>query len=422
MDTTFQILKPASGARPPAHYSHTSLTQIETCPRRWWLLHSQFEELRGRYPEPISAAGMLGSIVHGTLEQFSIEFARAIPREEGSSIKDFRKQFPVREIVRARRKRFLEEANANPRAQIAALESNVSVDSCISLFKELIRRSYGEPAFECLVAAQNSRREAKGAPPTAQPVGHGGASERKKITCPSVSPEVDLKLEDPRIRGKIDLVATALEGDTLVEYKTGQPQPEHEKQSRLYAFLWWAVTGRLVRERQLLYPNHDIVKLGEVTRDEVEQEGKLVRERIAWAEKEIQSTLPSVHLDAERCGTCTVRQLCPEYWSARETATARWMLVEVGTARARTDAVEWRDIQIELDQTEPLSEGFIVRAREKEGVKRIVCKVPHQFRPASMSSYTKVRLLNVRVVADGDGLRIVWSSFSEAFWGRDSTC
>src|SRR6202040_571608 len=81
---------------------------------------------------------------------------------EPGGIKAFRRQFPIREIVRETRRRLLGSVRGNPRAQIAMLEANVSVDGCISLFKDLIRRSYGEPAFESDVATGHFEDRSEG--------------------------------------------------------------------------------------------------------------------------------------------------------------------------------------------------------------------------------------------------------------------
>jgi len=281
-------------------------------------------------------------------------------------------------------------------------------------FKDLVRLSYGQPALESGAAAQRSEDRGEerlvGAPTELI-----GERAGKAVPCPAVLPEVTLKVENPRVYGKIDLVVTAEEGDSLVEYKTGEPRPEHEKQSRLYAFLWWAVTGRVVRERQLLYPNQNPVKLGAMTQAQLEEEGTQLRARIVWANGEVESALPSVHLDADRCRSCTVRQLCEEYWTARETSASRWTQDDTGRARPSTGNPEWRDLEIELLQTEQLAEGFIVRGRPKGGA-QIVCKIPPQFRASSADSFKNVRFLNVGLVGDGEGARLVWSSASEAFW------
>lgn len=83
--------------------------------------------------------------------------------------------------------------------------------------------------------------------------------------------------------------------------------------------------------------------------------------------------------------------------------------------RVGSDSVEWRDLQIELRDVKQLPEGFIALA-DGEGGKQIMCKLPPRFRPASVTSYSVVRLLNVGLAHDGDGLRVVWSKFSEVFW------
>ena len=53
-----------------------------------------------------------------------------------------------------------------------------------------------------------------------------------------------------------------------------------------------------------------------------------------------------------------------------------------------------------------------------KGGTQIVCKIPPQFRAGSGDSFKTVRFLNVGLVADGEGARLVWSSASEAFGVR----
>ena len=414
MNPLYQILKPTSGANPPAYYSHTGLTQIESCPRRWWLLHSKYDPLVGRYPEPVAPGAMIGSIVHSALERFSVEFSRSGLSEETSGLREFRRQFPIREIVRERRKQFLEEARDNPRAQLAVLEANVSVDVCISVFKDLVRRSYGEPALESNAAVKDAESKSE-APVAPQKTTADGYSAWRDVPCPAVLPEVMLKLEDPPVHGKIDLVITGTDGDTLIEFKTGEPWPEHQRQSALYSFLWWAVTGRFACERQLLYPNQNIVKLRGMSQVELKEEGIALNERVTRAKQELSRTPPSVRIEADRCRSCTVRQLCEEYWTANATAGSRWVWDSVAQPRA-AGSMEWRDLQIDLAQTERFAEGLVVRGNLKGAAKQVVCKIPPQFRASATGSHKNVRLLNVGLVPEGEGERVVWSRASEAFW------
>jgi CRISPR/Cas system-associated exonuclease Cas4 (RecB family) len=418
MDTFYQILSPSQAPRLPSHYSHTSLVQIENCPRRWWLSHSGYDGLPRGYPEPVSPAAMLGSIVHATLERFSADYARVISSGDETAIQEFRKQFPLRTTVHAERHAFLQRAKTNVRTDLVALETNVSVDACISLFKDLIRRNFGPAAIESLLIAartDNGQRQ-----PWVPSAGLPQPESRAKVQvpCPALLPEVDLKIDTPPLRGKIDLAVTEPEGDTLVEYKTGEPKPEHEEQSLLYAFLWWTVTGRLARERQLIYASQETVKLGPVTLAVMEQEAKRAAERVKQARDEIASASPRVHLDSEACRLCPVRQLCSPYWRARETEAGRWTEASLRTADGDRESMKWRDLEIALENVEQLPEGFIAHIGGGDNKKRILCKLPVRFRPASLRSYEAVRLLNVGLIPEGpDALRIVWSNFSEAFWG-----
>ena len=420
MDPFYQIVSPSQAPRLPSHYSHTSLVQIEDCPRRWWLSHSGYDGLEGRYPEPASPAAMLGSIVHSTLERFSAGYARVISTGNEKAIQEFRKQFPLRATVHAERQAFLQRARTNIRTDLGALEANVSVDACISMFKDLIRRNFGPAAIESLlIAAQTGNGQKRWVPSARLPQAVKNA--KVQVPCPALLPELDLKIDTPPLRGKIDLAVTELEGDTLVEYKTGEPKPEHEEQSLLYAFLWWTVTGRLARERQLVYASQETVKLGPVTQKVVEQEARRAAERVERARNEIQNPSPRVHLDSEGCRLCPVRQLCSPYWRARETEAIRWTEASLRAADGGRESIQWRDLEIALEDVEQLPEGFIAHIGGAQSKKRILCKLPSRFRPTSVSTYAVVRLLNVGLIPEGsDTLRIVWTSFSEAFWGAAS--
>src|SRR5205807_624146 len=94
--------------------------------------------------------------------------------------------------------------------------------------------------------------------------------------------------------------------------------------------------------------------------------------------------------------------------------------VLAGVGKGNTN-MEWRDMEVDLRGAEWLSQGFVKRMQVPaitDEVTQIVCKVPHRFAPEVENSFSRVRLLNVGVSREGQALRILWSAFSEVFWGN----
>ena len=83
--------------------------------------------------------------------------------------------------------------------------------------------------------------------------------------------------------------------------------------------------------------------------------------------------------------------------------------------------MEWRDIELDLRGAEWLPQGFVKRVHAlaiADEATQIVCKIPHRFAPEVDNSFSTVRLLNVGVSREGQAFRILWSAFSEVFWGN----
>jgi len=107
--------------------------------------------------------------------------------------------------VQAERQTFLQRAKANIRTDLAALEANVSIDACISLFKDLIRRNFGPAAIESLlIAARSSNGQRRTWLPSAR-LPQAESRAKVQVPCPALLPEIDLKIDTPPLRGKIDL-------------------------------------------------------------------------------------------------------------------------------------------------------------------------------------------------------------------------
>lgn len=63
----------------PAHWSHSSLKEIEACPSQWMLSRADYPDLwqRGGYPPLPVVAAIFGNVVHGVVEHLAKELSIA---------------------------------------------------------------------------------------------------------------------------------------------------------------------------------------------------------------------------------------------------------------------------------------------------------------------------------------------------------
>lgn len=455
MHPVFRLRQPKTGAPPPDRLSFSALREIDLCPRRWWLLHSQYDGLLGPYPELVFAATVRGAVVHGALKAFGGVLRRAGDPAPGSvDFVEMRRAFPLRETVRQLRREALNHLANNPRVDVVALSAAVSVDGCIAAFKRLVTQAYsrhvmGHSEAEVLASMGDAavcqgearvvtcssweRRFPQGCghepsasgetngPPAAGP---DRWSHPDAVPCPAVLPEVQVEIADPPLRGTIDLVVTDQEGDTVVELKTGEPRAEHECQSRIYAVLWWCSTGRPIRRRLLVYADHEPVPLSGLGTDELRLETALLRERAATARANLRHHPPPARPTAHKCLLCPVRQMCEDYWQSPTTIENRWTIESLASLRDGEMATGLRDLELDLNEAEELQNGFSVQVAVPSGVRRngemcicFLCKVPPKFHPGMLRTVSRARLLRVGLRRQGSLVRAVWSHHSEVFWG-----
>lgn len=452
MHPVFRLQPPKIGAHLPECLSHSALTEIELCPRRWWLLQSQYDGLIGPYPEPVFAATVMGSVVHGALKAFADALRRTGSPAPGSvEFAEVRRVFPLRETVRQLRREALDHLTNNPRVDVATVAAAVSVDGCIAAFKRLVTQAYsgdviaepGEDVVANVAAANVSGSEAvastsvrSGIEPardaeldsavwwaTDGPLAAG--TDRRPypvaVPCPAVLPEVQVEIADPPLRGTIDLVVTETRGDTVVEFKTGEPRPEHETQLRIYAVLWWRWTSRPIQRRLLVYADHEPVPLSGLGVEELEREVAALRQRIDVVRADVSHYPPPARPAADKCPVCPVRQLCDEYWQAPATIESRWSADSLTGLLDGQTVVAWRDLEIDLRNPQEFGYGFSTqlvpgrRPHEEEPI-RLLCNVPQKFHPGALRTQRRVRLLRVGLRRESNVVRVIWSRGSEAFW------
>jgi hypothetical protein len=146
-----------------------------------------------------------------------------------------------------------------------------------------------------------------------------GPAFRRRPTTTGTHPEITLADEKLRLMGRIDLLTVGDDDATIVDYKTGEPDPGHVDQVNLYALLW--VLDRVVNPQQLpvgqltiAYPNHDR-DVGPEERADLNALEEVVRSRIAIADNLADEVPPEARPAPELCGFCPVKGLCGTYWS-----------------------------------------------------------------------------------------------------------
>ena len=336
VNPVYRLQRPTGDPATPTHFSYSMLSEVEVCPRRWWLVHARYDTGWSTYPQPPTPAAVFGTIVHGTLEAFAAALRRAGHPPAGSTeFVAVRRSFPLRTTVHALRNQALDRLNPNPRADRTVIEAGVSVDDCLEVFKRLVRHAYPGDGSATRYDQPHAQAPARGAAATPRAPGEvraGSANERVgnaapahpvglgpeglAVPIPALLPEIKITLADPPLRGTLDLVATGPDGDSLIEFKTGAPKPEHEDQTRFYGVLWWAKTGRCLRERQLVYRGRAVDRLPGLEPMQLAAELALLRERTVAAQRSLSERPPPARPNAASCQFCSVRQLCDAYWAS----------------------------------------------------------------------------------------------------------
>jgi len=430
MHPVFYARQPVQGAHLPSYFSFSSLRAVEICPRRWWLLHSQYLSIKGAYPQTVSEASIRGNIVHNTLECFGKVLKAAgspAPGSEGFLV--VLRGFRPRSIILQERQKEIDALASNPRVNISLLRDSIGADACLNTFKRLFRGAYGSSGGGNLVLQRSStERQDLTEQPSASSTNQNprgllsrdGPGASREVSCPAFLPEQSITLDQPPLTGRLDLVETDPEGDRLTEYKTGQEKPEHEQQLRFYALLWWRRTGRLFRRSRILYADQEPKEFSGLDLAEVRGEETEIQQRVNAAILALQRKLPPAIPKAETCAFCPVRQLCTDYWTAPSTIPLR---LSSGDGMGKDDhEVLFRDLEIDFSQgVIQNGELLIQNHRLPPSLPMLESKpvrvaIPLRFLPGDLSTVRRVRLLGVVPHIEPNVIRVQTTIRSEIFW------
>ena len=374
----------------PAWMSFSTLSELETCPRRWALNHAEYPKIwdgRG-YPQPLHIGSLEGSVVHVGLRRIIGALAENGCRSlsDEAAISTMRELGGFTQVVSDSLDYVLKTFEANPRAAWFLEEMRHSLVARIPSIRTKVQKLLARVHLhdQDLVNRSKVIRRARG-------------KSRRYLSYGSYS-EVEIRSDELMWRGFADLVTLSSSSCEIRDFKTGEPNVEHEFQLRVYATLWTLdselnPTGRLASRLVLSYGTEDL----EISAPSVE-EILLTKEELRLRSKKALSHLgcspPQADVSQENCGYCPVRQMCDDYWP--------WISETQPTIQHAID--EFRDVQVTLvSRHGPRSwdarVGIEGDSESGEPILLRFAAVPFELQPGQ-----RVRLLNVFLSVSDENL------------------
>ena len=292
---------------PPGHWSYSTLREVELCPRRYILAHATYPELwEGLgFPQTPNPAALFGDVVHDSLDRVIRAFVKAGCTSSNSEagvaiLKELGGYTAVAQEAVTRR---LRQFDANPRVSGERRERlEQQLEHRIPEARAAIQ---GYLARMTLVPRPVSDAGGSPPPPGRRPVGPGS------------HPEVELRADSLRIKGRVDLLTVTETHVDITDHKTGAEDPSHLDQLRFYATLWdqdeianasRTPLGTLTAS----YPTTE-VSIAAPDVGELKTLAEAAHTRVASADEQLAAPIPVAVL-GEHCGFCSVRSLCDRYW------------------------------------------------------------------------------------------------------------
>lgn len=300
------VREPPVWALPPERMSFSKLQKIESCPRRWSLMASDYPHIWGKrgYPKPLIQSTFSGQVVHRAVEIIVKEFHRRgyTSFNDAQAITGMRELGGFSRVIEKSLDDILSQYADNPRA-FGTLE----------VVKRALQEKKGEIRENVRILLPRTLEGRRTAPWGAflgqganGPLGNG------------IHPEVRLVNEEMKWEGVADLIHLSSNECEIRDIKTGVPKEGHAEQLRIYSLLWLSdarknPAARPASKLTISYINVDVdvppLLTSEVTvyKDKLMARTKIAQEKAAGRPPE---AIPST----DNCHHCFVRHLCSAYW------------------------------------------------------------------------------------------------------------
>lgn len=396
------VCEPPMWALPPERMSYSKLRQIETCPRRWSLMTSEYPHIWAKrgYPDPLFQASVAGRVVHYVVEVIMKRMHRRGSTffDDGQVIAVMRELGGYSSVIEKSLDDILFQYEDNPRA-IESLE----------VTGRLLHDKIGDIRENVRILLSRTLKGRQPSSPNSNP-----ASGAVGSLGNGMYPEVRLANEEMKWEGIADLIYLSPSECEIRDIKTGAHKEEHAEQLRIYSLLWLYdthrnPTGRPATKLTISYIDADVDVPLLPPSEIISFKDELI-DRTITAKRKTAEHPPEASPCEDNCHHCTVRHLCEAYWNkgtaalpAQDRNTTSLIDVEVrikGVHGSRSyDAVSV------VSNVFPDKTPLIVRFSEKS---------------YNLAEGDRVRILNTKLMKvdddeDGDQAIISTTRMSEAY-------
>ena len=387
------VVRPDNWPICPTEMSVTTLHEIEDCPLKWALEHTDYPEIWDKhgYPTRIHLSSLLGIVSHLCIERIIRELVKAGCSSiySDGAVAVMRSLGGYTEIIRSCIDRVIVSFQGNPRAEHAVDSLRSSLQSNASDIRSRVQLLLGR------VHLNNEKGTTNGSATGASQV------KRQAMLAPAIYPEVKLNARELHWRGRADLLRLYDSSCELIDFKTGDYSEKHEFQMRVYALLWLKdsilnPTSRPIDKLKLCYLQKD-VQVPVPSPDSLALLETEISERTQNCIKALSVSPPRPKPNIEKCVFCGVRHLCEEYWQVNVDDRST-----IGPIRDR-----FVDIEVTLiEQHGPLSWNVIVNAgfNLNASLPALLRLPTNHFLTHLAKPLDRLRILNAGVVLDAGQL------------------
>lgn len=299
---------PPSWPSPPEDMTVTAFEEINSCARRWALSTADYPGLwQGRgYPPKLQVHAVKGSTVHMAVETITKKLILAgCPSVQDPSATNVLKELGgYTKIITDCIQRVLKRFADNPRALRLLDSAERNLRGQTSDLRMHVQSILARLRLPPLAGAHERSR------PT--------ADKTRRPLAIGAYPEVELRAQRIRWKGRADLLVLTPEKCEITDFKTGAPDEMHGFQMQIYALLWSLdeelnPNHRLVSRLILAYSTGDI-EIETLSEDRLRAFETDLLERRKTAEGALLAEPPTARPTVENCRYCGVRHLCDVYW------------------------------------------------------------------------------------------------------------